>query len=155
MEALARWGKKIPQKKPTSSYARRKKKQEMDVDEQPAADPDPAKTEAAKQAQQAIDGITDSASHLTKRGIDDIYELPRENIMRHYKRETGEDWKHPNPPKVEYEFYWLSDPNWEVKGPYDVDTMRAWKAQNQFAPGAEFRKVGEEEWSETLDFDDE
>ncbi|PVI07550.1 hypothetical protein DM02DRAFT_283354 [Periconia macrospinosa] len=167
MEALARYGKMLPQKKPTpKASARRKKKQsEMDVDQQatttttaavpPAATPDPSETEAATKAKQAIDAITDSAGHLTDRGVEDVYHLSREAIMRQYKRETGEDWKHPNPPKVEYEFHWLTAPEDDVNGPYDVPTMRAWQASGQFEHGAEFRRVGEVEWSRVLDLDDD
>ncbi|KAF1957507.1 hypothetical protein CC80DRAFT_45902 [Byssothecium circinans] len=146
MDALVRHGKAVPKKKPVTT--KRKKAQEMEVE------PDPAKAAAAAKAKEAIDAITESASRLSDRGVEDIYELPREMIMRQYKRETGEDWKHPNPPKIEWEFHWLAAPEGDVNGPYDTETMRAWEQGGQFEAGAEFRKVGEIEWSRLLDLDD-
>ncbi|CAI6333380.1 unnamed protein product [Periconia digitata] len=153
MEALARYGKLLPKKKPVAA-ARRKKDRagEMDVEPPP---PDAAETDAAVKAKQAIETVTDCAGHLTDRGVEDVYHLPRESMMRLYKHETGSDWKHPNPPKVMWEFHWLAAPETDVNGPYDVDTMRAWEAAGQFEAGAEFRKVGEGEWSRLLDLDDD
>jgi CD2 antigen cytoplasmic tail-binding protein 2 len=144
MEALVRHGKAMPKKK-TKTYNKNKKSEPMEVER------DPAEEEAATKAKQAIDTITESASRLTDRGVEDVYNLPREMIMRQYKRETGEDWKDPNPPK--WEFHWLTAPEEDVNGPYDEQTMRAWQASGQFEAGAEFRRVGETEWSRLLDFD--
>lgn len=86
--------------------------------------------------------------------MEDIYELEREMIMRLYKRDTGEDWKNPHPEEVQWEFHWLNAPEGDINGPYDQATMQAWETAGQFAAGAEFRKVGETEWSRLLDFDD-
>lgn len=145
MEALVRHGKAVPKKK-TSSYTKKKKQTEaMNVE------PDPAEEAAAAKAKAAIDTITESASRLTDRGLEDVYDMPREMIMRQYKRETGEDWKDPNPPK--WEFHWLAAPEDAVNGPYDEEMMRAWQSSGQFDAGAEFRRVGETEWSRSLDFD--
>ncbi|EMD88326.1 hypothetical protein COCC4DRAFT_83008 [Bipolaris maydis ATCC 48331] len=150
MEALVRYGKAVP-KKPTNNWAKKKKKaaaQNMEVDA------DPWQEAAAAKAKQVIDSITECASRLSDRGVEDIYELPRESIMRQYKRETGEDWKNPNPAPVQWEFHWLNAPEGDINGPYDQATMQAWEASGQFAAGAEFRRVGESEWSRLLDFDD-
>jgi CD2 antigen cytoplasmic tail-binding protein 2 len=141
MEALVRYGKAAP-KKP----AKKKKSQAMEIDS------DPSQDAAATKAKEVIVSITECASRLSDRGVEDIYELPRESIMRQYKRETGEDWKNPNP--VQWEFHWLNAPEGEVNGPYDQATMQAWEASGQFAAGAEFRRVGETEFSRLLDFED-
>ncbi|KAF2847302.1 hypothetical protein T440DRAFT_212268 [Plenodomus tracheiphilus IPT5] len=146
MEALVRYGKSAP-KKPARTWGK-KKSQAMDVDT------DPAKEAAATKAKEAIDTITECASRLSDRGTEDIYELPREVIMRQYKRETGEDWKNPNPEPVMWEFHWLAASEGDINGPYDQATMQAWEAAGQFAAGAEFRRVGETEWSRLLDFED-
>ena len=50
--------------------------------------------------------------------------------------------------------HWLTAPEEDVNGPYDQATMQAWEASGQFAAGAEFRRVGETEWSRLLDFED-
>jgi CD2 antigen cytoplasmic tail-binding protein 2 len=149
IEALARHGKAIPKKK-VKNYNKNKKSQAMDID----VEPDPAKHAAATKAKEAIDAITECASRLTDRGVDNIYELPRESIMRQYKRDTGEDWKNPNPTSDQWEFHWLTAPEGDINGPYDTDMMRAWEANGQFEAGAEFRRVGETEWSRVLDFDE-
>jgi CD2 antigen cytoplasmic tail-binding protein 2 len=141
MEALVRYGKAAP-KKPS----KKKKSQAMEIDS------DPSQDAAATKAKEVIVSITECASRLSDRGVEDIYELPRESIMRQYKRETGEDWKNPNP--VQWEFHWLNAPEGEVNGPYDQATMQAWEASGQFAAGAEFRRVGETEFSRLLDFED-
>jgi CD2 antigen cytoplasmic tail-binding protein 2 len=147
MEALVRYGKAAP-KKPAKSWTKKKKIQAMDVDSEPSQD------SAAIKAKEVIDSITECASRLSDRGVEDIYELPRESIMRQYKRETGEDWKNPNPQSVQWEFHWLNAPEGEINGPYDQATMQAWEASGQFAAGAEFRRVGETEFSRLLDFED-
>jgi len=147
MEALVRYGKAAPKKKPANNWAK-KKKQAMEVDV------DPAQEAAAAKAKQAIDSITECASRLSDRGVEDIYELPRESIMRQYKRETGEEWKNPHPETVQWEFHWLNAPEEDVNGPYDQATMQAWEASGQFAAGAEFRRVGETDWLRLLDFED-
>ncbi|KAF2750269.1 hypothetical protein M011DRAFT_397455 [Sporormia fimetaria CBS 119925] len=144
MEALARHGRAVPQKK-KKTYNKNRKHEPMDVE------PDQAVEAAAQKAKQAIETITESASRLSDRGMEDVYETPRELLMRQYKREAGEDWKDPNPPK--WEFHWLDAPEGDINGPYDEDTMRAWQNSGQFEAGAEFRRVGETEWSRLLDFD--
>lgn len=147
MEALVRWGKAVPKKK-SNNWAKRKKSQEMDVEA------DPAQEAAAAKAKEAIDAITECASRLSDRGVEDAYDLPREMIMRQYKRETGEDWKNPNPETVQWEFHWVNAPEGDINGPYDAETMRAWNQSGQFEAGAEYRRVGETEWSRLLDLDE-
>ncbi|KAF2676739.1 hypothetical protein K458DRAFT_351301 [Lentithecium fluviatile CBS 122367] len=147
IEALARYGKQIPQKKKTSNnWSKKKKEQQMDVE------PDPAQEAAAVKAKKAIDDITDCASRLTDRGVENSYEEPREFFMRLFKRETGDDWNGPALPEAKWEFHWLAAPEGDVNGPYDQATMLAWEQHGHFSPGAEFRKVGETEWSQLLDF---
>lgn len=147
MEALVRYGKAAPKKNPTT-WNKKKKAPRMEIE------PDPAQEAAALKAKEAIDSITECASRLSDRGVEDIYELPRESIMRQYKRETGEDWKNPNPEVAQWEFHWLAAPEEDINGPYDQATMQAWEQAGQFAAGAEFRRVGEREWSRLLDFED-
>lgn len=148
MEALVRYGKVAP-KKQTKSWNKKKKGQDMEVDA------DPEKEAASTRAKAAIDAITECASRLTDRGLEDVYETPRESIMRHYKRETGEDWKNPHPETAQWEFRWLTAPSEDINGPYDQATMQAWNQAGQFTAGAEYRRVGESEWSRLLDFEDD
>jgi CD2 antigen cytoplasmic tail-binding protein 2 len=148
LEALVRYGKAVPKKKPMNNWAKKKKSKAMDVDTEPAQD------DAAIKAKEVIDAITECASRLSDRGVENIYELPRESIMRQYKSETGEDWKNPNPETVQWEFHWLNAPEDAINGPYDQATMQAWDAEGQFAAGAEYRRVGETEWSRLLDFEE-
>ncbi|KAL5421689.1 hypothetical protein PMIN06_006321 [Paraphaeosphaeria minitans] len=148
MEALIRHGKAASTKKKTRHGSKKKEGQEMEVES------DPAQEAAAGRAKDAINTITECASRLTDRGVEDIYDQPREMIMRAYKRETGEDWKNPNPTEAAWEFHWLEAAGDAINGPYDTATMQAWEESGQFAAGAEFRRVGETEWSRLLDFDD-
>lgn len=148
MEALVRYGKAAP-KKPTKTWSKKKKEQSMEVDA------DPAQEAAAAKAKEAIDAITECASRLSDRGMEDVYETPREAMMRQFKRETGEEWKNPQPDVVvQWEFRWLTASEEDINGPYDQATMQAWEQGGQFAAGAEYRRVGESEWSRLLDFDD-
>jgi CD2 antigen cytoplasmic tail-binding protein 2 len=148
MEALVRYGKTAP-KKQAKTWSKKKGGQAMDIDA------DPAQEAAATKAKEAIDSITECASRLSDRGVEDIYDNAREQIMRQYKRETGEEWKNPHPDSVQWEFHWLNAPEGDVNGPYDQATMQAWEQAGQFAAGAEFRRVGDTEWSRLLDFDDD
>lgn len=148
MEALVRYGKTAPKKKTSNSWSKKKKNQAMDVDANPADEA------AAIKAKESIDTITECASRLSDRGVEDIYENTRERLMRHFKRETGEDWKNPHPENVQWEFHWLNAPEGDINGPYDQATMQAWEQADQFAAGAEFRRVGTFAWSPLLDFDD-
>lgn len=159
MEALVRYGKAAPKpKKATTSYNKKKKSStKMDVDT-PAFESStttPTEDSAASKAKEAITSITECASRLSDRGVDDVYELSREQLMRQYKRDTGEEWKNPHPESIMWEFHWLAAAEGDINGPYDQATMRAWQSAGQFEAGAEFRKVGEEEWSRLLDFDDD
>ncbi|KAF1915410.1 hypothetical protein BDU57DRAFT_272584 [Ampelomyces quisqualis] len=152
LEALVRYGKLAPN--PRKKNPRKKKKSAIDLDLDDNTTPnDDAKATAAKAA---ITTITECASRLSDRGVEDIYEHAREQIMRAYKRETGEDWVDPRPEKKKqmWEFHWLAAPEGHVNGPYDEATMRAWKEAGQFDAGAEFKRVGQEEWMRVLDFDE-
>jgi CD2 antigen cytoplasmic tail-binding protein 2 len=149
MEALVRYGKAAPKKKTSNSWSKKKRNQAMDVDANPADEA------AATKAKESIDTITECASRLSDRGVEDIYENTREMLMRQFKRETGEDWKNPRPENVQWEFHWLNAPEGDINGPYDQATMQAWEQADQFAAGAEFRRVGAVAWSRLLDFDDD
>ncbi|KAF2654737.1 hypothetical protein K491DRAFT_693543 [Lophiostoma macrostomum CBS 122681] len=144
MEALVRYGKMVPKKKP-KSYNKNKKSEPMDIE------PDSDEDAAATKAKEAINAVTESASRLTDRGVEDVYDQLREALIRQYKRETGEEWKDPNPPQ--WEFHWINAPEEDINGPYDAETMRAWQASGQFDAGAEFRHVGEIDFSRLLDLD--
>ncbi|KAF2115043.1 hypothetical protein BDV96DRAFT_613017 [Lophiotrema nucula] len=141
-EALPRYD-KMKLKKPMKGSSKNKKNQHMDVDE------DPVKQAADSKAKEAIKSITEAASRLETRGFENIYSEPRELIVRLYKRETGEDWK--DPPK-QWEFRWTGAPD-EIHGPYDTRTMDAWEDAGHFAAGAEFRIVGDLDWTDLADFD--
>ena len=147
MEALVRYGKAVPKK--AKVKAKRKKDEAMEFDT------DPAQEAAAAAAKEAIDAITECASRLSDRGVEDVYDLPREAIMRQYQRETGEEWKSRQAAtgQGQWEFHWVNAGEEEINGPYDQATMQAWEAGGQFAAGAEFRRVGETEWSRVVDFE--
>jgi len=146
LEALVRYGKAAP-KKAAKSWGK-KKSQAMEVEASPAQEA------AAAQAKEAIDSITECASRLAERGIEDVYELPREAIMRQFQRETGEEWKKAKSAPVLWEFHWLAATEDDINGPYEQATMQAWEATGQFAAGAAFRQVGATEWSRVLRFDE-
>ncbi|KAF2738537.1 hypothetical protein EJ04DRAFT_509428, partial [Polyplosphaeria fusca] len=141
-DALARHNKVVQQNTPKFINNKKRRLQEMNVEE------DPAKATALAKAKEAIQAITNSAARLQKRGYDEIYEEPRELITRHYRRETGEIWK--DPPRT-FEFRWEAAPD-EVHGPYDGPTMHAWYDEGHFEAGAEFRTIGGIQWFDEPDF---
>ncbi|KAF2263929.1 hypothetical protein CC78DRAFT_533700 [Lojkania enalia] len=143
MEALLRYG-KLTEKKTTKSYNRNKRAKAQDIE----VDEDPSKKAARDKAIKVIEDITESANRLQDRGIENIYDEPRELIVRHYKHETGEEWK--DPPRT-WEYRWVVAPE-QVHGPYDSQTMQAWQDRGSFEGGAEFRAVGDSEWVDEADF---
>ncbi|KAF2005502.1 hypothetical protein P154DRAFT_571227 [Amniculicola lignicola CBS 123094] len=136
IEALARLNKIVLKRPPKPG---KKNPQDMDVEV------DPAEEKAAAKAQAAIDAICDCASKLDRRDVDDAWGTEREMLLRLYKRETGEDWKDPNPNK--WEMRWLADVEQKAHGLYPAATMIAWTEAGHFEAGAEFRRVGHLKWS--------
>lgn len=107
--------------------------------------------------------ITDVCDKLmNQKGILDIYELVREELMRLYRSETGEDFKQqrgikrqleeaaepteettkePNDEEKIYEFKWEGQD--EINGPYSEYEIRYWK-DNYFENNAYVRKINED-----------
>jgi CD2 antigen cytoplasmic tail-binding protein 2 len=98
-----------------------------------------------------IEVITEAVSQLIERGSTNAYHEERERFKRRYRDETGEDWV--DKPEM-WEFRWAdSRDGGSVHGPYEASAMRAWMDQAFFdEDAAEFRLVGEEEWSFEADF---
>ena len=98
-----------------------------------------------------IETITEAVSQLIERGSANAYHDERERFKRRYKDETGEDWV--DKPEM-WEFRWAdARDGGSTHGPYEASTMRAWMDQAFFNDdAAEFRRVGEEEWSYDADF---
>ncbi|KAI9825242.1 MAG: hypothetical protein M1832_001276 [Thelocarpon impressellum] len=169
LEALARLGRggERTKKKPKWQQKRSKRRRDgMDVDDAdaPATD-DPA--EALRR--EAVEAVTEAADALLTRGQMDIYDATREQLMRQYARETGEDWvdpprRSPSPtangtvtedPEInDWEYRWTDGRDGgAAHGPYDGATMMAWVDAGFFGDGVEFRAVGSRaEWSRSVDF---
>ncbi|KAF2474209.1 uncharacterized protein BDR25DRAFT_301649 [Lindgomyces ingoldianus] len=150
MEALSRYNKVRPQQpKKRHKWDKNKKSGTMDVDE------DPDKQAAAERATKAINDITESVSALEKKGMDDVYDIPREMLVREYRNDTGEDWKEPvqkaEDPDTQWELRYDASPD-VVHSPFPTSYMIAWKEQGHFDNGAEFRRVGETEWTRIPNF---
>jgi CD2 antigen cytoplasmic tail-binding protein 2 len=98
-----------------------------------------------------IETITEAVSQLIERGSANAYHEERERFKRRYKEETGEDWV--DKPEM-WEFRWAdARDGGSTHGPYEASAMRAWMDQAFFDDdAAEFRRVGEEEWSYDADF---
>lgn len=159
LEALQRLNKgKQPQKK--IPKWKQRKQDVMDLDTNGSADATgPAETARRK----AVDSITGAADALFSREQQDIYDSERELLMRHYKRETGEEWQPSAKDRnghstadgeaVMWEYRWSdARDGGESHGPYDSPTMIAWNGAGYFGEGVEFRRVGGEGWSRTVDF---
>ncbi|KAK9236674.1 hypothetical protein V1525DRAFT_406211 [Lipomyces kononenkoae] len=80
MEALQRLG---PGKKKKWGNNKRKK-QEVETDEE---------KEKERRRKESVETITDAADKLMTRGVPDIYDTAREQLLRLYTRDTGQDWK--------------------------------------------------------------
>ncbi|KAI9714729.1 MAG: hypothetical protein M1820_000018 [Bogoriella megaspora] len=110
---------------------------------------------------EVIEAITGAADQLYSRGQPEIYEAEREILIRQYTRETGEDWNSSNKSKdadtetdtaERWEYRWSdSRDGGESHGPYDSAIMVAWKDAGYFGEGVVFKRVGEPEWSSSLD----
>lgn len=147
--------KKVPKWKQKKAAA---KSDAMDVDADAGAQDDPAE----KRRVAAVEAITAAADAIFSRNNPDIYDHERELLQRLYKRETGEDWVEPavqDAPADEnamFEFRWVdARDGGQTHGPYDKNTMRAWREAGYFGQEAEveFRQTGTEGWSRSVDFD--
>jgi CD2 antigen cytoplasmic tail-binding protein 2 len=165
LEALARLGKSQTKTKKIPKWKLKKKQHangEMDVDTEKAPAQDPQQFKI----REAVDAITGAADQLLTRGQADIYEQEREILIRQYQRETGEPWTEPAPEEIEdeaidgvrpvkmWEYRWTDGRDGAAKqGPYDGQTMVAWRDAGYFGEGVEFRRAGEEwGWSRVVDF---
>jgi CD2 antigen cytoplasmic tail-binding protein 2 len=134
LEALQRHN----SKRPRSNKNRNKKSKE-----QAAVD-----TEGAAQRKRAIETITECSDRLLQLGIDNAYELTREELSRDYKRETGDNYvdrkrkRSPSPegPQNSWEFKWSNDDD-EIHGPYSTQEMLAWLEHGYFNESVVIRKA--------------
>ncbi|KAF2095144.1 hypothetical protein NA57DRAFT_59888 [Rhizodiscina lignyota] len=162
LEALQRLGKGKSKPKPKWQKNKRKNNGDaMDVDaEKEAEDPNEVKRK------EEVETITGAADQLLTRGQTEIYDAERELLMRQYRSETGEDWAEPAHAGHEngtaaaaaddikqWEYRWSdARDGGEHHGPYDGHTMSAWNDAGYFGEGVEFRQIGDDEWSRSVDF---
>lgn len=112
---------------------------------------DGEKDQAAKALQRhnTIETITECADTLMRRGLQNVYDLMREELQKQYQKETGtpyslkrkredQDSKEEDelresqrqPSTKEWEFKWQGDD--QVHGPYDSETMKTWIEDGYF-----------------------
>lgn len=125
-------------------------------------------TEEIAERKRIIGDLTSACDEMmTDKAVEHIYEMSREELMRLYKVETGEQFMssrglkrsaeemevtlRDDQDKV-WEFRWLGEE--EVQGPFSTYEMLYWKG-NYFNSGVEARKAGEAEFKhiDTIDFD--
>lgn len=95
--------------------------------------------------------ITEACDRLTNdNDIDDVYEKSREELMRLYSRETGQELEPRGTKRLreeedsqEWEFCWKGEDT--VNGPYSVQQMAEWVEQ-YFNGDVMVRRVGEQEF---------
>lgn len=98
--------------------------------------------------------LTESCERLLNdKGISQIYETTREELMRAFKRETGLDFQdrgvkrsreepeEDTPSEVLWEYHWLDGEDEEWHGPHTAYEMSYWK-DNYFENNVEVRAVG-------------
>lgn len=149
LEALQRLAKGKPKPKP--KWKRIKKNDDsMDVEDTP--------DEAEVKRKEAVDAITGAADTLMTRGHEEIYDTERELLMRNYKKETGEDWvdkrsrEDESSDSDQWQFRWADARDGGIlHGPYDTATVRSWVEAEYFGGDAEFQKVGENGWVNSVD----
>ncbi|KAL1903652.1 hypothetical protein Sste5346_000281 [Sporothrix stenoceras] len=142
---------------------------QMDVDKtstsvEAKADDDPEQARLKVE----IDAITEAADRLLNRDYPEIYEMPREKLIKEYRIETGETWVEPEKPTDNgalndnnanggatkmWEYRWIDGRDGGAKqGPYDGPTMKAWQDAGYFE-GVEFRPARSEgAWSKDISF---
>lgn len=111
--------------------------------------------------------LTDLCDKLiNKKGVVDTYELTREELMRRYKQETGNDYNHGSRGQKRtredyednnktdnygdkiWEFKWNGQD--EIHGPYSEFEMYHW-SKDYFQNGVEVRKIGETDFKPIID----
>lgn len=102
---------------------------------------------------QTVLDLTDSCEQLLEKGVSNVYDATREELMRLFKRKTGEDFaplgkKRMREPddqsEIQWEFRWLDDDDTAWHGPHSTYEMHYWKG-NYFENNVEVRRVGETE----------
>lgn len=166
LEALQRLNKGKPKEKKIPLWKQKKLKDSMDVDQNAKANGAASEDPAEVRRKKTLDAITGAADALYSRGQHDIYDTERELLRRQYRRDTGEDWKAPEPEvdsnseaadghmpaQSTWEYRWSdARDGGQLHGPYDAAMMKAWNEAGYFGEGVEFRKVGGGEWSRVLD----
>lgn len=110
-------------------------------------DPDVARLRKWK-----IETITSLANELMDKGRTDIYDETREELMRLYSVETGEDYKQGTKRKhqdEEFEFKYPNDT--EIHGPYPKEQIIEWK-ESYFDDDVLVRAIGDKEFTRIIDF---
>lgn len=141
LEALQRLNKAKPKKK--------LKVQGVDEEEK----------EKEKTRRESVVKITDLCENLIEKGVRDVYELEREDLMLKYKEESGEQYAKPKSAEnkeqtttidteagesKKWEFRWSGDD--KIHGPYGAHEMMYWKG-NYFQDRAEVRELGHENFT--------
>lgn len=164
LEALQRLGKGLPDKKRANSrQQRRRKQQTRDVT---MADEEEGTKSVVDEKRNKISALTDAANKLFSRGHANIYDTSREALMRQFRQESGQDWldthtsvgddeekKDGDTVVDEWEFRWADGrENGRCHGPYSGQMMNAWKDAGYFRESAEFRRVADAHWSQSVEF---
>lgn len=104
---------------------------------------------------QSVYNITEFCEQLVnEKGITSVYDMSREELMREYRNETGEDFQargikrnademepeHNDYGEAIWEFRWVGEN--EVNGPYSTYEMKYWK-ESYFDNNVEVRKVND------------
>lgn len=167
LEALQRLGKGKTKAKPKWQKNKRKPHNAGDTDAMEVDAEKEAEDPIELRRRQDVEAITEAADQLLTRGEAEVYDMEREMLTRMYRRETGEDWVEPaqtaeqsNGYAVEtsdtsgqWEYRWSdARDGGEHHGPYDGPTMQAWNAAGYFGEGVEFRRMGDPDWSRSVDF---
>lgn len=122
--------------------------------------------DAEKLRKQSVYELTGACDELmNEKGIPQLFDLSREELMRYYQRETGEEivihrgtkrnsdsleeTEEDYGPK-EWEFRWTGED--QVNGPYSAYEMNYWKG-SYFNDGVEVRRVGSEAFRPIKDDD--
>ena len=163
LEALARLNKGAKKAKPKPRWQTKVKNRRKESNGD-AENDDTAMTDAPKDADEdpsevrrksSIEALTSAADHLLSQSNPEIYDTEREILLRHYKRETGEDWVDPSPTadangeheETMWEYKWSdARDGGEAHGPYDSTTMRAWREAGYFGDEVEFRRLTDGSW---------
>ena len=162
LEALARIGKSKEKKIPRQARNKNRRRGD-DTGNIEVSMSDNASTDSAEmQRKAAVETITDAADRLLGRGEPEIYDTEREMLIRHWQRETGEQWRDTdltdsqnNGSAVRMWDYRWSDARdgGESHGPYDTATMKQWNDAGYFGEGVEFReRAAGSEWDRVVDF---